>query len=164
MALLVLGAESSYRRLGSVPTPYVPQGSVALAAGETATLRLHMATEGLAGLRERFRTGDSRLGLFVPASGRLDLALRAGGEEIPLDGDGAGFCELTDRDAALFALEQADWELTLHAAGTEPVSFTGWQRRGLPGRELTGGDGLALPVVELRLIRREDGFLEAAAF
>jgi hypothetical protein len=163
-ALLVVGSESSYRRLENVPTPYVPQGAVALAAEETATFRLHVATGQLATMRERFRTGDVRLVLFVPASGRLELTLRTGGEEIPLDGDGAGFYELTDRDVSLRAMEQAEWELILGAVGTEPVTFTGWQRRGLPGRELTGGDGVALPVLELRLIRREDGFLEAAAF
>jgi hypothetical protein len=161
---LVIGGECSHRRLDNVPTPYVPQGAVTLAAGETATLRLHVATGELAGLRERFRRGESRLGLFVPSAGRLDLALHAGGATVPLDEEDTGFFAITEAEAALEVLEQADWELTLRAAGSEPVTFTGWQRRGLPGREFTGGEGLALPVVELRLIHREDGFLEAAAF
>jgi hypothetical protein len=165
LGLLVGGGESSFRMLDNVPTPYEPSHGAAIAPHSAATLRIRVATSGLAEMRDRFRTGEYRLGLFVQSSAPIQLSLRAGGQNVLLAATSASFHELPDRNRALAAFDQPDWELTVQADDDEPVWLSGWQRRTLPAREWTGAaGGVALPAVELRLVRADDGFLEAAAF
>jgi hypothetical protein len=191
LAAVPLSAYLSTATLRGLPVFFNYHSSLVLPPGAGLNLRAALSPS----FRDKLRSAagpNDRLVLYVPQWMQArdpvrfarvpvdfaDVSVMAGSTPVPVDPNAQGYPReptaypIGHTPSAVEALAGADClTIKLVNASEEPIPLGGWQRQGLPGRELElmpaaeapAGQAPVLPAIELRLVR-PDGSIKLIGF